>query len=236
MSGTAAPRRTRGNVAGMTEVDGLLAEQLAYYRARAGEYDEEYVDHPELLGPDATVAGLDIGGDVLELACGTGQWTARLAARAESLTAVDGAPEMLAIAAERTAGRPVRYERADLFEWRPDRRYDVVFFAFWLSHVPPERFDAFWAMVAEALRPGGRVMFVDDGPSTAEQESWLAEATALRTVRSGAEHRIVKIPVDAAWLGPELARLGWTLDLRPITGGHVVGIVTRATADAAGPA
>jgi hypothetical protein len=29
----------------------------------------------------------------------------------------------------------------------PDRRYDVVFFGFWLSHVPLERFDAFWSMV-----------------------------------------------------------------------------------------
>jgi hypothetical protein len=28
--------------------------------------------------------------------------------------------------------------------WRPDRRYDVVFFGFWLSHVPLERFAAFW--------------------------------------------------------------------------------------------
>src|SRR6266511_3494592 len=35
----------------------------------------------------------------------------------------------------RRSGR--RFIRADIFEWVPDRRYDVVFFGFWLSHVPP---------------------------------------------------------------------------------------------------
>lgn len=119
-------------------VDALLGEQQDYYRARAAQYDEEYAANAELLGPDRTLAGLPIAGDVLELACGTGQWTLRLADRATSLTAVDGAPEMLAVAARRTAGRAVDYRRVDLFDWRPERRYDRVFFGFWLSHVPPE--------------------------------------------------------------------------------------------------
>jgi hypothetical protein len=33
----------------------------------------------------------------------------------------------------------VRFICADLFAWSPERRYDVVFFGFWLSHVPLER-------------------------------------------------------------------------------------------------
>ncbi|HEY3717219.1 MAG TPA: class I SAM-dependent methyltransferase [Jatrophihabitantaceae bacterium] len=44
------------------------------------------------------------GGDVLELACGTGVWTALLAGRANTLTAVDAAPEMIEIARERAPG------------------------------------------------------------------------------------------------------------------------------------
>ena len=65
-------------------------------------------------------------GDVLELACGPGTWTRMLAERARTLTAVDGAPEMLVLAAERAAGEHVGFVKANLFEWRPERRYDGV--------------------------------------------------------------------------------------------------------------
>jgi hypothetical protein len=51
--------------------------------------------------------------------------------------------EMLAIAAAQVSGERVRFVQADLFTWTPDRRYDVVFFGFWLSHVPFERFESF---------------------------------------------------------------------------------------------
>src|SRR4051795_9790280 len=44
----------------------------------------------------------------------------------------------------------------DLCSWQPDQAYDVVFFAFWLSHVPENHADRFWRNVHDALRPGGR--------------------------------------------------------------------------------
>ncbi len=50
----------------------------------------------------------DLGADVLELAAGTGLWSARLAARASSLTCIDASPETLALNRERTADRTVR--------------------------------------------------------------------------------------------------------------------------------
>jgi trans-aconitate methyltransferase len=77
---------------------------------------------------------------VLELACGPAIWTDLLLRRATSLTAVDAAPEMLALAEARVGEGRVRFVQADLFSWRPERRYDTVFFGFWLSHVPRERF------------------------------------------------------------------------------------------------
>lgn len=110
--------------------DALLTEQMAYYRAGAAEYDQPYAEYENLQRLLAVVDELPIAGDVLELACGTGQWTTLLAARARSVTAVDAAAEVLALARARTASPTVQFLQADLFEWQPSRRYDTVFFAF----------------------------------------------------------------------------------------------------------
>jgi demethylmenaquinone methyltransferase/2-methoxy-6-polyprenyl-1,4-benzoquinol methylase len=44
---------------------------------------------------------------------------------------------MLELNEERVASPKVSYLNVDVFSWKPDRRYDVVFFANWLSHIPP---------------------------------------------------------------------------------------------------
>jgi trans-aconitate methyltransferase len=148
--------------------DDVLGEQIEYYRQRAGEYDAtSYVDVTAAAERiDRMVADLALSGSVVELACGTGMWTRALAAVAADVTAIDSAPEALAIARQRCPDS-VRLRQADLFSWRPDRRYDVVFFAFWLSHVPSARLAAFFATIDEALAPGGRVLIRTSTPAGA---------------------------------------------------------------------
>jgi SAM-dependent methyltransferase len=147
----------------------LLEEQIAYYRARASEYDATSWEHePARAALTELLTVRLIGGvDILELACGTGQWTAELARYADHLTAVDASPEMLELAARRVGSRSVRFVAADLFGYLPERRYDVVFFSAWLSHVLSERFDSFWELVADGLAPGGRVLCIDELPAAA---------------------------------------------------------------------
>src|SRR5947209_5174278 len=78
------------------DLDALLAEQTAYYRARAGEYDETSAfDAAARADLVAALEDFAPRGHVLELACGTGQWTGELAKHADQVTAVDAAPEML---------------------------------------------------------------------------------------------------------------------------------------------
>src|SRR5207248_1291533 len=106
------------------DLEQLLEEQLAYYRARAPEYVE--TAFPE-LGSDTLeaarrefVRALDDfapEGDVLELACGPGTWTAQLLGHAATLTAVDGSSEMLRLAAAKVPAQSVRFIQADLFRW-----------------------------------------------------------------------------------------------------------------------
>jgi demethylmenaquinone methyltransferase/2-methoxy-6-polyprenyl-1,4-benzoquinol methylase len=209
-----------------------LREQLDYYRARAAEYDQWWLrlgryDRGAALNAQwfaeaaQVVSALDEfrpAGRVLELACGTGIWSERLLPFASQFTALDGSPEMLAINAARLRSPRVRYVEADLFDWQPREQFDTVFFGFWLSHVPPERFVAFWQLVRACLAPGGRVFFVDsrrDETSTAVDHRLPAPETAVarRRLNDGREFQVYKVFYDAADLTARLRELGWHFEL-----------------------
>ena len=215
------------------ETEELLAEQRAYYGARAGEYDQwwlrqgRYDRGPELdqrwFTETAALAGavrsFSPAGRVLELACGTGNWTRLLAESASHLTAVDASREMLTIVRERAGPSNVEYREADLFSWRPDAEYDVVFFGFWLSHVPPNRFEAFWDTVRSCLVPRGRVFFTDSLPdetatATDQRTEGRQSVTSHRRLNSGDEYRVVKVFYEPAELQARLANLGWGIQVR----------------------
>jgi SAM-dependent methyltransferase len=216
-----------------TESSFALQQQLDYYRARAAEYDQwwlrqgRYDRGPELNDQwfaDAAVVSSALSafcpaGRVLEFACGTGIWTEQLLRFASHLTALDGSPEMLAINAARLRSSAVQYIEADLFHWQPRGEFDVIFFGFWLSHVPPERFDPFWQLVRSCLAPGGRVFFVDsrrDATSTAiDHRLPEQEATVLRRrLNDGREFQIYKIFYEPGDLRQRLNALGWEFDIR----------------------
>jgi SAM-dependent methyltransferase len=206
------------------DLEALLTEQIAYYRARAGEYDATYPldasndadSRAQLLAVLEKLAPYE---RVLELACGTGQWTVELARHATALTAVDASPETLAICRQRVSGRHVHLVEADLFSWRPLERYDFVFFSAWLSHVPPQRFEAFWALVADCLTPDARVFVIDELPATAAVERSAADEPApavRRTVAGGQNFRAVKVLYDPDELRARLDALGWNAKIQTV--------------------
>jgi len=210
------------------DVQALVAEQVAHYRARAPDYDNDIAGlHPDW---SQAIDKLPIAGDVLELACGSGHWTRLLAARARSVTAIDAAPEMLALARQRVGNLPVAFIQADVFAWQPPRRYDTVFFAFWLTHVPPPRFAAFWSMVGVALAPDGRVCFLDDSSRERAGERFVpdqATPAVWRRLRDGSEHRVVKAYYSPAELAARLAELGWSAEICETSTPLLVGTARR---------
>jgi demethylmenaquinone methyltransferase/2-methoxy-6-polyprenyl-1,4-benzoquinol methylase len=213
--------------------DQLRQEQVEYYRARAHEYDEWFFrqgrydrgpGHREAWRAEVAVveAALAQGlppGDVLELACGTGLWTRRLAESHDHVMAIDVSPEAIAINRERIKSDRVTYQVADLFDWvPPTQAFDAVFFGFWLSHVPSARFGAFWSMVKAALKPKGVVFFVD---SLFEQSSAALDHQPIdrsgvvrRTLNDGREFRVIKVFYEPADLERRLTGLGWTGTVR----------------------
>jgi len=227
---------SRQHTADRTGGDALVADQIAYYRARAGEYDQSMRELGRYLSMGGSVAGRPGKEDeqeiatllealegirpfetVLELACGTGWWTQWLAQHARQVTAVDAAEEMLALNRERVNAANVHHVLADVFSWKPDRRYDLVFFAFWLSHVPQEWFAEFWRVIGDSLATKGRVFFIDElgTDETRGMEKRLEGDTVLRELEDGRQFRAVKVFYEPAELEAKLRALGWNIEVRP---------------------
>lgn len=237
------------------EIQSLLDEQVSYYRARSSEYDEWFLregrydrgaernerwslEVEEVRGRLAAAqAKLPPSPAALELACGTGLWTEHIVTAAASVTAVDASPEVIELNRERLrdSGRAdrVEYEVADLFGWRPKRRYDFVFFGFWLSHVPPQRFDAFWQLLDDALEPGGRVFFVDNLRSstsgTRDQAPQAPDSLRVqRQLNDGRHFDIVKVFYEPRNLEARLASKGWRISVRATPSYFIHGSGGRA--------
>jgi SAM-dependent methyltransferase len=204
------------------QLDALLTSQIDYYRARAGEYDSTSPLTDDAGSRAELAAALEAfapRGRVLELACGTGEWTAELAKHASQLTAVDASSEMLALNRERVGRPDVHYLHADLFTWTPPANYDVVFFSAWLSHVPPQRFEGFWALVGSCLSDDGRVFVIDELPAAGADERPIDDASAAaveRSLTTGARYRIVKVFHEPAVLRGRLLELGWNVEVRTV--------------------
>ena len=198
--------------------DQILDEQINYYRARAQEYDESIADAAELLKPARRLL-LELGrfDAILELACGTGMWTEVLLGMGQTVTAVDAAPEMLDRARQKLGVERIQYQQADLFHWEPEQKYDLVFFANWLSHVPPDALDGFLEMVRRAVKPGGQIAILDQGaPSDSDRAIARDEIYAQRPLEDGRQFMIVKVFYDLDTLRNRLERLGFEISIRKV--------------------
>jgi demethylmenaquinone methyltransferase/2-methoxy-6-polyprenyl-1,4-benzoquinol methylase len=207
--------------------DGVLAEQVDYYRRRAGEYDATaYGDVAAARERIARlVAEMRPAGRVLEIACGTGLWTEALARTADTVTAIDAAPETVAIARDRVRSANVSFEVADVFAWDPGTRFDVIFFSAWLSHVPTNRFEQFWRSLRALLTADGRVLFIDEHVDERGKEAYVPGRDEIveRRLNDGRTYRVVKNFVDPDRLEPRLRRLGWDCAIRRDGGDWVAG-------------
>src|SRR5262249_20689644 len=146
----------------------------------------------------------------------------------------DAAPEVLELNRARTDGA-ADYVLADIFEWEPGQHtFDVCFFGFWLSHVPSRQFEAFWQLVARALKPDGRVFLVDNARLGDSRHLVSSPGEiARRRLADGREFDIVKRFWEPAKLEREVADAGWRLSVRTTANGYFIyasGDRSQATA------
>ncbi|KPI15336.1 Methyltransferase type 11 [Actinobacteria bacterium OK074] len=119
----------------------------------------------------AALSGAEAGDRVLDVGCGTGYLTRRMATVAGpegSVTGVDPSPPVLAYARhkrQRGQQAPCTYregtaEALDL----PDASFDTVVTSLMLHHLPEELRPAALGEMCRVLRPGGRLLVVEFRP------------------------------------------------------------------------
>jgi SAM-dependent methyltransferase/ribosomal protein S18 acetylase RimI-like enzyme len=231
--------RTMRLLVGERSDDDLLRSQIAYYDDRAPTYEDRWYRRgahdrgswvndrwfAETAIAEADLRSIDATGDVLEVACGSGIWTKILAPRARRLVALDASTQMIRRNRLSVADPKVDYRLADVFVWDTDERFDLIVAGFFVSHVPPSRFEGFFAKLARWLRPDGRLWLVDDAnPSStpsADAASLAGTHHAHRRLVGENEYTIVKLFYPPEVLTALLDRLGWVADLRA-TGEHLL--------------
>lgn len=188
----------------------ILDEQIAFYRARAQEYDQSWATRQELETVKQSLRTMGPFAEVIELACGRGFWTRELVRIGQSVTAIDASPEMIDLNRRNVASDRVTYQKRDLFNWEPDREYGLLFAGFWLSHVPPDAMDDFLAKVQRAIRPCGIVFFVDQCNDIRDDVQGDTEGILQRRrVVDGRTFTIVKVYYHPALLAARLNRFGF---------------------------
>lgn len=196
-----------------------MDELADYYARRAPEY-ERFYDKPERQADLSLlrerVARLFARRRVLEIACGTGYWSSVMARDAREVTALDVNEEVLALA----RGKPlpagsVEFLRADAYAL-PDfgRRHDGVFAAFWWSHVPRARLDAFLEGCVRAAASGAMIAFLDgryvEGSSTPiARRDAEGNSYQMRPLDDGSVHEVMKNYPQESELIQRASRFGW---------------------------
>jgi GNAT superfamily N-acetyltransferase/SAM-dependent methyltransferase len=216
------------------EDDELMRQQRAYYDDRADEYDDWWFRRgasdrgpeenarwfEETARVEASLAAVDAGGDVLEIACGTGLWTRWLAPRAARLVALDTSPRMIERNRTRVGDPRVEYVQTDVFSWDAEERFDLIVAGFFVSHIPPSRFERFWGALAHWLESDGRVWIADTATRRftppADARSLGGPLHAQRREVGDRTYTIVKLFYAPDDLAARLDALGWNADLRGI--------------------
>jgi SAM-dependent methyltransferase len=188
--------------------DTVRTDLNAYYAHSAAEYEQGYAKpahQQDLAELHRRVRELAQGQRVLEIACGTGYWTAPLAETAAFVRATDSSAEMLALAAAK--GLPadkVELARQDAWQLPPQPGFTLCFAGFLWSHIRREEQEAFMRNLRSALGKDVMLVLIDDawveGDSLPVARTDAAGNTyQIRTLPNGARYEIPKnFPTDSA--------------------------------------
>ena len=173
---------------------------LDYYEKRLPEYEAIYhkPERQQDLGwLEQQLCDLTRRQRVIELACGTGYWTRRIAQGASALHATDGSGLLAQSAVASCPAGNVTWGVVDAFQPPQLQEYDVLVCGFFYSHVLKQQLDGFLHTLAGSARSGTRVVFFDNrfvaGSSTPiSRTDDDGNTYQTRSLKDGSHHDVLK--------------------------------------------
>ncbi len=142
---------------------------ISYYDQRAFWHDQymnyQGIDKMEkLFSPVINIIKpLITDLSVLEIACGTGNWTQILANKCNTVTAVDSSRQSLSIAQKKLRElNNITFVCTDAYSLDTlEGSFDAVFAADFFSHIPKNEIDSFLLMLQNIVKPKTPVIFLE---------------------------------------------------------------------------
>jgi SAM-dependent methyltransferase len=167
-----------------------VSGEVLWHDLECGSYTEDLALWHELAR--------NAGGPVLDVGAGTGRVTLELARAGHDVTALDLAPELLAVLRERAGALPVRTVTADARDFDLGRRFALIIAPMQTVQLLDGDLDGFTRCAAAHLQPGGTVVAalanppeyegeIKPLPDMREQDGWLwsSQPVAVRRAPTG---------------------------------------------------
>jgi SAM-dependent methyltransferase len=190
---------------------------ISYYHDRAAEYEKVYAK-PERQADIARLTDIlqhiFSRKQVLEIACGTGFWTERIAKVARNVLATDLNESVIQIAKQKNYSLAnVAFEVCDLYDIRSNRKNESLFGGFIWSHIKLEELDRFIDVVNQQVQSQGVVVFIDnmyvEGSNQPPREKDDNGNTYQeRQLENGTRHLVLKNFPTAEFIKEKLAGKG----------------------------
>jgi demethylmenaquinone methyltransferase/2-methoxy-6-polyprenyl-1,4-benzoquinol methylase len=181
-----------------------VIENMRDYYARRAAYYERVYHKPErqrdLRAMEAWLADQFVDRNVLEIACGTGWWTPHGAKHCKSWLATDLNPETIEVAqAKPLPPGKVNFAKVDAYtlDELGEQQFDAAFAGCWWSHVLLEQLPGWLAVLHARLRPGARVVmldnsFVQTSSTPISRKDAQGNTYQMRTLDDGSAHEVLK--------------------------------------------
>ena len=177
---------------------------IRYYERRAPDYEDIYrrpipEQQTELQMITSAMQAVLAGRRVLEVACGTGYWTERLAQFTQHVTAVDTSPSMLKIAeSKKLPNDRVRFLSWDAYKLdKIPGSFDAALINFWVSHISRKYLGEFIRRIHRKAG-GSSIVFIADNCFAPELGGVFMDAAVgsdtyrIRRLADGTEWKVLK--------------------------------------------